>query len=308
MIDFKPLNDRSDKQLNVAGIGEVVWDIFPGHRTLGGAPYNYAFHCAQLSACAAIVSGIGSDPLGEDFLEVAAGKRLDVSCVQRESGFSTGQVSVTLSDGTPSYAVCPGAAWDHLQQTTELFALAKRMGAVCFGTLGQRNEQSRSTIQAFVKACPETAVKILDINLRQNFFSREVIQSSLELANILKISDEELPVLKEMFRLTGDVDCQLADLVETFSLRLVAYTRGASGSLLVTPREKDDHPGCPGKAVDTVGAGDSFTAALSMGLFWGWPLNEMNEFANQVATFVCSQKGATPVLPAELIQGVPAYA
>ena len=287
----------------VIGIGEILWDVFLAHRRLGGAPYNYAFHCRQMSADAAIASCVGIDGLGDEIRETVVRSGVDISCLTTTGNFPTGTVQVTLNSGKPSYEICQDVAWDHLVATPELAGWASRADAICFGTLGQRGALSRGTIRSAVQACPDSALKIFDINLRQNFFSKEVIQHSLELANILKISDEELPVLHTMFGLRGDEKSQLAQLMDRFSLRLAAYTRGADGSLLVSSYETSDHRGLAGEVVDTVGAGDSFTAALCMGLLRGWTLDRINEYANRVATYVCSQKGATPVLPEELIKG-----
>lgn len=290
--------------LQTIGIGEVVWDLFPSYKRLGGAPYNYAFHCAQLSARAKIISGIGRDDLGLKIKDAAAFAKLDISCLQESAPASTGVVKVSLNAAMkPSYEICADRAWDYLEFLPELSSLALTTDAVCFGTLGQRSEKSRKTIQMFVKACPDSALKIFDINLRQNFFSKSLIEDSLHLSNILKLSDEELPVLTGMFGLSGSIQTQLQQLRRHFELRLIAYTRGPAGSLLLSEDALSEHAGCAGEVVDTVGAGDSFTATLSMGLLWEWPLDRINEYANRVATFVCSQNGATPVLPDEIIKG-----
>lgn len=281
----------------------MVWDVFPSHRRLGGAPYNYAFHCGQLSASAAIASCIGTDELGREIKAAATAAGMDTSCLQESRVFPTGTVEVTLDSGKPSYEIRKDSAWDHLAFTPQLSRLAATTDAVCFGTLGQRNESSRQTIQSFVRTCPSAALKIFDINLRQDFYSKVLIQSSLELASILKVSDEELPVLADLFSLSGSVESQLLQMIRHFELRLIAYTRGAEGSLLLSRDEVSDHGGLDGEVVDTVGAGDSFTASLCMGLLRGWPLDRINESANRIATFVCSQKGATPALPEEIING-----
>jgi len=289
--------------LQVVGIGEIVWDIFPSHRRLGGAPYNYTFHCAQMSAQATIVSSIGTDDLGHEIKTAAVRARIETTCLQESTLYPTGSVKVTLHSGKPEYEICLSAAWDYLTYNSELSHLALKTDAVCFGTLGQRSEISRKTIQAFVAACPESALKIFDINLRQHFFSKELIEDSLRLANILKISDEELVVLEPMFGLSGAPKDQLKQLMTHFDLRLIAYTRGDDGSLLITENEIAEHNGLHGEVADTVGAGDSFTAALSMGLLRKWPLEQISEYANRIASFVCSQKGATPALPKEIIKG-----
>ena len=296
-------------QFCVMGIGEVLWDVFPGGRQIGGAPYNFAFHCAQLGAQAYPISCIGKDDSGFEIQENAQSAGMNISCLQEHEEFPTGTVQVVLNSGKPSYDICRNVAWDNLQFTSGLESLAGKASAVCFGTLGQRNEVSRETIRSFMQACPDSALKIFDINLRQDFFSKARIQNSLDLANILKLSDEELPVVADLFALSGSVLDQLEELLSRFQLQLVAYTRGPNGSLLVSSSIIADHKGYIDElAVDTVGAGDSFTAALCMGLLQKRPLNEINEYANRVATFVCSQRGATPKLPKELIQGALSYA
>jgi sugar/nucleoside kinase (ribokinase family) len=185
--------------------------------------------------------------------------------------------------------------------TPELAALAARADAVCFGSLGQRAPVSARTIQQFLKTMRPETVRIFDVNLRQSFYSREILHQSLERANVLKLSDEELPVLADLFGLPqSSVESQLGELLQRFSLRLVAYTRGPDGSVLVAPDAMDEHPGCPGKAVDSVGAGDSFTAALCMGVLRGHPLARVNGHANKVATFVCANHGAVPTLPPDI--------
>jgi len=206
-------------------------------------------------------------------------------------------VNVTLRDGKPTYEILRDVAWDYIRVDENLRNLATRADAACFGSLAQRNSASREAIHAFLDAMRPEALRIFDINLRQDFYSREIIESSLRRANILKLSDEELPVLAAMFDLPGDASAQLRRLREPFDLRLVAYTRGGSGSLLLTATESSDHLGLPTEVLDTVGAGDSFTATLCTGLLQNLPLAEINIRANRVAAFVCSQVGATPTLP-----------
>ena len=216
--------------------------------------------------------------------------------------FPTGTVQVSLDDkGKPSYQILEDVAWDYIPLTDGLKALAENLDAVCFGSLSQRSAVSRETIHTFVQRMPKGALKIFDVNLRQPFFSQEQIEASLRLASVLKLSDEELPVLAGYFGLQGEVLVQLNRLRELFELKLVAYTRGPDGSLLVGDDEVDNAAGLEAVLVDTVGAGDSFTAALCMGLLKGWPLDKVNSFANSVAAFVCSQKGATPILPKRLV-------
>ena len=185
-----------------------------------------------------------------------------------------------------------------------MLRLAPAVDAVCFGSLAQRSGISRATIRRFVSSCPAAALRIFDVNLRQAFYTKAVIAKSLGAANVLKVGDEELPVLAAMFGLRGSVTDQIRRLIEDFELRLAAYTRGENGSLLVTADEVVDHPGCKTEAVDTVGAGDSYTAALCMGLLRQRPLEEVIQHATEVSAFVCSHPGATPILPDELVKAM----
>lgn len=283
----------------VAGIGELLWDVFPAGKRLGGAPVNFSYHCRQLGATGFPVSAVGADEPGAEIRSVLEEKELPLTCIAEDS-HPTGTVQVTLENGKPHYEICEGVAWDYIPMSGTLEALAEKADAVCFGSLAQRNEVSRSTIHTFLGLMKPGALKIFDVNLRQSFFSKEIIETSLKHCGILKLSDEELPVLAGLFGLAGSTKEQLKKLRKMFDLQLIAYTRGPDGSLLVAAGKTDDHPGCPGTAVNSVGAGDSFTAALCMGLLNKKPPAEINEHANRVATFVCSQDSATPVLPDDL--------
>lgn len=280
----------------VVGIGEVLWDVFPDGKKLGGAPLNFSHHCGQLGARAFPVSAVGADAEGEEIRQIFASKNLVGDHVQTDPAHPTGRVNVTLKDGKPSYEILREVAWDFIRFDSKLRDLASRADAVCFGSLAQRGPVSRASIHEFLDAMRPDALRIFDVNLRQDFYSKEIIKASLQRANILKLSDEELPVLAEMFGLAGEVHAQLQGLREMFGLRLVAYTRGGEGSLLIAADDISDHSGFPTTVVDTVGAGDSFTATLCMGFLQKLPLAEVNRRANQVAAFVCSQAGATPPL------------
>jgi fructokinase len=288
----------------VAGIGELLWDVFPDGKRLGGAPVNFCYHCDQLGATGFPVSAVGADELGAEIRALLASKNVTDEFVAEDPLHPTGTVQVTLDgNGKPSYEICEGVAWDFVPMTGKLRALAQKTDAVCFGSLAQRNGASRAAIHEFLQEMRDDALKIFDVNLRQSFFSKEIIEASLRHCNILKLSDEELPVLAGLFGVEGADGQQLGALLDQFDLKLVAYTRGPDGSLLVSKDETSDHAGCPGEAVNSVGAGDSFTATLCMGLLNQKSLDECNEHANRVATFVCSQDGATPELPGELIKG-----
>lgn len=285
----------------VAGMGELLWDVFPEDRRLGGAPINFACHCRQLGAEAYPVSCVGDDDLGMDLLNTLTELNVDSRYVSKDAAHPTGTVQVTLDpNGKPSYEICEGVAWDYIPFGDKLEALALKADAVCFGSLCQRFDVSRVSIQRFLKSVRPEALKIFDVNLRQTFFNKTLVEESLALATILKLSDEELPVLSEMFDLSGLVENQLRSLLETFGLQLVAYTRGSKGSLLLTPGDRHDHTGNTVEVADSVGAGDSFTAALCIGLLHQKILAQINDHANQVAAFVCTQTGATPTLPSHL--------
>ncbi len=285
----------------IAGIGEILWDMFPDGGRLGGAPTNFACHCHQLGAEAYPVSRVGDDELGRQTRAELEQRGVSADFVQESATHPTGRVLVTLDGaGKPTYQILEDMAWDHLAFTPELKTLARSLDAACFGVLAQRSCTSRETIQSILREMPEGSIRILDVNLRAPFYSKELVETSLGLATILKLSDEELPVLAGYFDLTGDVNRQLAALRERFGLDLVAYTRGSDGSILVGADETDETRGLEITAVDSVGAGDSFTAALCMALLKDASLAEANAFANRVAAFVCSRNGATPELPAEL--------
>ncbi len=293
-------------EFTVAGIGELVWDIFPTQKRLGGAPANFAFHCNGLGAEAFPVSCVGADPLGRQLLDELECLEVNTDYVFESPQYPTGTVEVALKGSKPTYTIREAVAWDHIPCPPELKVLAGRLDAVCFGSLSQRSGESRGSIRSFLRNVPPTALKIYDINLRAAFFSKQLIEDSLRIATVLKLSDEELPELANYFSFTGTLMDQLEQLRACFGLDVIAYTRGAEGSLLMSDKEVDDFPGLEGEAVDSVGAGDSFTAAMCMGLLKGWSLQDVNLFASEVSTFVCMQRGATPELPHDLINKVSA--
>jgi fructokinase len=283
------------------GLGEVLWDLLPAGKQLGGAPANFASHGHALGAEALVVSRIGNDALGREILDRLCALGLRTDGLTTDPAAPTGTVSVALdAQGQPTFTIHENAAWDFLEAGPGLLAEAARADAICFGTLGQRNPAARAAIRALVAAAPANALRILDVNLRQHYFSGRLIEESLALANVLKVNDTELPRLAEMLLLTGDDRSQIGQLAGRYGLRLVAYTRGSRGSLLFSNGLWSDHPGNQTKVVDTVGAGDAFTATMTLGLLAGWNLDEINARANAVAAYVCSQPGATPALPDHL--------
>ena len=286
----------------IVGIGEVLWDVYPDAAHFGGAPANFACHAASLGAEAWMVSAVGTDDLGDRALESMHARGVECGHVSRDARHSTGRVLVTLNAASQaSYEFATDTAWDHLAWSDELATLAGRCDAVCFGTLGQRSPVSRETIRRFVEAAPRTALRVFDVNLRQRFYDRETIDTSLQIASALKLNDEELPIVAELCGLrTTTPHAMLIELMNRYELRFAALTRGPRGSLLLAGSEEDECPAPDTTVMDTVGAGDAFTATLVTGFLRGLPLAEINRHANAVASFVCSQNGATPPLPASL--------
>jgi fructokinase len=291
---------------NVIGVGEVLWDLLLTGPQLGGAPANFAYHAHALGAQAQVITRVGKDDYGREIIRRFHAMGLPETTVQMDETVPTGTAKVALSgDGLAHFTIQENVAWDHIAVTPEALVAASEAHAICFGSLAQRCEPSRNTIQHLVAATPPDALRVFDINMRQQFYSRDLIEESLQLTNVLKLNDDELPRLANMFNLTGSTEDQIGQLAQTFSLRLVALTRGPNGSLLYQKDNDNnearwsDCPSRPVKVVDTVGAGDSFTAALVLGLLRKMDLDKINSIANEVARYVCSQPGATPTLPAE---------
>jgi fructokinase len=285
-------------KFKIVGIGEVLWDLLPAGPQLGGAPANFAYHAHSLGAYACVVTRVGDDEFGGEILRRLGEQGIANGTVQVDEVAPTGTVTVELSDkGIPTYIIHPNVAWDHLAVTASALKAIREADAICFGSLAQRGEISRAAIQRLVAAAPAAALRVFDVNLRQNYFSGAVIEQSLRLANVLKLNEDELPILAGLFNLAGSTRQQIKRLAQQFSLHLVALTRGPAGSLLFKAGQWSDCPSVPIKIVDTVGAGDSFTAALVLGLLQKKELNEVNALADEVARYVCSRTGATPPLP-----------
>lgn len=281
--------------------GEALWDLFPDGARFGGAPANVACHAASFGATSVLLSRLGDDDLGRQARDELTTHGVDVSHVQCDTEHETGTVAVSLDlNGVPGFAVSADVAWDYLEWSDELENLAALTDAVCFGSLGQRCEVSRSAIQRFVASTPTYSLRVFDVNLRPPFFDRDLIEKSMELANVLKISDEELPKFAEIMELSGSPENIITGLLSRYQLDLVALTRGPNGALLIEDGRCSDFPGFPASATDTVGAGDSFTATLIYGLLQGYELDRINRHACEVAAFVCSKDGAIPTLPEEL--------
>jgi fructokinase len=288
----------------IAGIGEVLWDVYPDAAHFGGAPANFACHAASLGAEAWMVSAVGADELGDLALDSLGQRGVKCASVTRDPKHATGRVLVTLDAvGQASYEFAADTAWDHLSWSDQRASLARRCDAVCFGTLGQRSSISRDTIRRFVEATPPAALKVFDVNLRQHFYDAETIERSLQIASALKLNGEELPIVAELCgikaRAPRDI---LMELMTRYELRFAALTHGHEGALLIAAGEESECPAVPTTVVDTVGAGDAFTATLVFDFLRGLPVVEINRHANAVASFVCSQPGATSPLPASLLE------
>ena len=286
----------------VVGLGEVLWDLFPSGKKMGGAPANFAYHARALGADARVVSRVGNDALGREILAQLEAIGLSSECVSVDPTHPTGTVSVELmADGQPHYVIHEGVAWDHLVADAAAVAAVSSADAVCFGSLAQRCAPSHAAIRTMLASSPRTALRIFDVNLRQDFFSKELIEGSLEFTNVLKLNETELPILARLLGVRGITEKQqLAEIAERFGLRLVAYTCGARGSMLYDGTRWSEHTGRIVEVKDTVGAGDSLTAAVTMGMLAGWTLETIGERANEIAAYVCSCEGGTPPLPAHL--------
>lgn len=291
--------------MSICAIGEVLWDVFPDGSRFGGAPANVAGHAASLGADAAMVSAVGDDELGHQAMSELKQRRIRAEYVRVTPDYPTGIVKVEVdASGKPDFTIEEPAAWDHLEWSQELLHLAHRCDAVCFGTLGQRNQSARDVIQQFVSSASISALHVCDVNLRPPFVDPQVIRSSLERANVLKLSDEEVEVVGGAAGCSGTESEILAELLDNWGLHLIAVTRGGNGATLLNNSERNDCPGVETEVVDTVGAGDAFTATLICGLLHGVPLETINRQACRIASYVCSQSGATPPLPQRLVVGL----
>ncbi len=289
---------------NIAAIGEILWDLLPTGPTFGGAPANFAHHAAALGGQVAMISAVGNDSLGSKAIDQLQVAGLNTAHVQVIDGKNTGAVDVEIDGaGNATYSFRHDEAWDHLGWNEQLEKLASEVDAVCFGTLAQRGDVTRETIKTFLEKTPSSALKIFDVNLRPPFDDDALIDASLKLTDVLKLNDEELSRLATTHAIDGDEVTQAKRLAEMFQLRLVAVTRGERGGLLVCGDDVSEMDALPVPIEDTVGAGDSFSAALTLGILHGVDLDEINQYACRIAEFVCSQSGATPELPDTLKSG-----
>ena len=279
----------------IVGLGEILWDVFPERKILGGAPANFAYHISQFGFNGYAVSAIGKDLLGKEILDSLEQKGLNH--LIESTDFPTGEVKVTVDNwGVPQYEICEGVAWDNIPFTPALANLAKETQVVCFGSLAQRNEVSRATIHTFLDAMPKDSLKIFDINLRLHYYTKEVIEFSLEKAHILKINDEEVVKIAQLFGWEGTEKEICKQLLSKYQLDILILTKGTEGSWVLTPKEESFLPTPKITIADTVGAGDSFTAAFIASHLHGRCLVASHQLAVEVSAYVCQQHGAMPRL------------
>lgn len=284
------------KKKVVTGIGELLWDMLPDGKQLGGAPCNFAYHALQAGCESFVVSAVGNDDSGAEIKDVIKTLGISDKFIQTNS-HPTGIVSIKLDEiGHPDYTIHKNVAWDFISWENNLNNLAKQTDAICFGSLAQRNGQSGITIKKFMKAVSEDCLKVFDINLRQEFYSTRIIEESLKLANVLKLNEDELPIVASIHDLGGNTESQLEKLMELYQLKYIAYTMGSAGSFLLSEDESSFIAVPKVKVVDTIGAGDSFTAILIAGILYENPLTQIHKKATEVSAYVCTCKGATPFI------------
>lgn len=284
----------------IVGLGEALCDCFPEGKRIGGAPANFAYHTSQFGNEAYAVSAIGNDALGDE--TIAAFNKRGLRYVMPRVDFPTGTVQVTLDEGgIPSYEIKEGVAWDNIPFTPELEDMAKRCRAVSFGSLAQRGEVSRNTIYRFLDATPRDCLRIFDINIRQNFYNKDIIRESLQRCNVLKINDEELVLIGRMFGYPGlDIENKCWLILGKYDLDILVLTCGVNGSYVFSKGAMSYRETPKVTVADTVGAGDSFSGAFTAAILAGKPVAEAHRIAVGVSAFVCTQNGAMPTVPEEL--------
>lgn len=286
----------------VVGMGEALWDVLPEGKKIGGAPANFAYHVSQFGLPSCVVSAIGQDLLGKEIVENFTSKGLNQ--LLAEVPYPTGTVQVEIDPaGVPQYEIKENVAWDNIPCTEALEQLAKKTRAVCFGSLAQRNVVSRNTINRFLDLMPQTddSLVVFDVNLRQGFYTKEILCNSMKRCNILKINDEELVTVSRMFGYPGiDLQDKCWILLGKYNLKMLILTCGINGSYVFTPGNVSFQPTPTVEVEDTVGAGDSFTAAFIASILKGKSVQEAHSLAVQTSAFVCTKKGAMPILPSEL--------
>lgn len=287
----------------IVGMGEALWDVLPEGKKIGGAPANFAYHVSQFGLNSCVVSAVGEDKLGDEILDNFDGKKLNriIETVQYPTG--TVQVEIDQS-GVPQYEIKENVAWDNIPYTARLEFLAEKTKAVCFGSLAQRSVVSRNTINRFLDAIPDEnePLIVFDVNLRQGFYNKEILCNSMKRCNVLKINDEELVTVSRMFGYPGiDLQDKCWILLGKYNLKMLILTCGINGSYVFTPGNVSFQPTPHVEVADTVGAGDSFTAAFIASIVKGKSIAEAHKTAVDVSAFVCTQNGAMPILPQKFL-------
>lgn len=284
--------------LTMVGLGEILWDILPAGKQLGGAPANFAYHCASLGARGVPVSRIGDDEPGREAIEACERLGLDAGHIQKDDEHPTGTVEVSVDgDGLPAYTIVEGVAWDYIRWEPELRALAKHADVICFGSLAQRSKVSRETIWRFLECAGNNSKIVFDVNLRGDFYNAEIISRSMNLANVVKLNSDELDSVMELVNPGDKAGSWVSrDLLEAYNLELLCVTRGERGCIMMRGREVVEHPGYAVEVKDTVGAGDAFTAAMMTLYLKGSELQEIANGANRLGSYVAGQNGGTPAI------------
>lgn len=286
------------KQPIVVGIGELLWDVFPDGKKAGGAPINFVYHATQLGGKGYAVSAVGNDDLGREILSRL--KQSGINGIIEHVDYPTGKVLITLQNGIPEYEIVQNAAWDHLPCSAKAVQILQQADAVCFGTLALRNSDSREHILQMLSCVPDTAVKLYDINLRQHYYSSELIETLLKRANVFKINIDEMAVIRPLFNLNGTDEEVCRALMRRYNLKYVIFTAGEKFSTVYAPDETSYFETPAVKVADTVGAGDSFSAAFVYSLLTGKSLQQAHQTAIKVSAFVCTREGAWPKYEADI--------
>lgn len=279
----------------VVGIGELLWDVLPTGKRAGGAPINFVYHATQMGAEGYAISAVGNDLSGTEIIQ-----ELDKSGINYSLGsveYPTGSVMVELKDGIPTYTIIEGVAWDHIPLTQEAIDLVKKADAICFGTLSLRAPESKTTVLSLLNYLPEDALRFFDINIRQHYYSKELIKTLLHKANVFKINDEELLLLRDMCDLEGTDEEACRKMLRKYNLKYVILTAGSAFSTVYAADDQSTIQTPKVKVADTVGAGDSFSGAFVYSLLTGKSLREAHQIAVETAAFVCTQEGAWPPYP-----------
>lgn len=284
-----------NKKPIVVGIGELLWDVLPTGKRAGGAPINFVYHATQMGAEGYAISAVGNDLSGTEIVQELEKNHISNSLGTVE--YPTGSVMVELKEGIPTYTIIEGVAWDHIPLTQESIDLIKRADAICFGTLALRSQASKETILSLLSYAREDALRFFDINIRQSYYSKELIETLLHKANVFKINDEELVLLRDMCKLEGSDDEVCRQILQMYNLKYLVLTAGCAFSSIYTTNKVSTIPTPRVEVADTVGAGDSFSGAFVYSVLTGKSLREAHQTAVETAAFVCTQEGAWPPYP-----------